>query len=99
MFRRKSAGGAKLPQLALDTQLVATSTRFFALRGVLQIEGNTVQEYSVVQRDAMRVKTLWRKRPLNPAYTGPALASDNLSYNSFSSPQARTPAPTMTGEF
>ena len=90
---------AKLPQLALDTQLVATNTRFFALRGVLQIEGNTVQEYSVVQRDAMRVKTLWRKRPLNPAYTGPALPSDNLSYSSFSSPQARTPAPTMTGDF
>jgi general secretion pathway protein K len=56
---------AKLPELALDTQQVATSSRFFALNGTLQIEGNTVQEYSVVQRDATAVKTLWRKRPLN----------------------------------
>ena len=66
---------------------------------MLQIEGNTVQEYSVVQRDAMRVKTLWRKRPLNPSYNPPDSPPDNLSYSSFSSPQARTPAPTMTGDF
>lgn len=90
---------AKLPQLVLDTQLVATSTRFFALRGVLQIEGNTVQEYSVVQRDAMSVKTLWRKRPLNPAYTAPAAPPENLSYNTFSGPPRYSPAPTMTGDF
>lgn len=90
---------AKLPQLVLDTQLVATSTRFFALRGVLQIEGNTVQEYSVVQRDAMNVKTLWRKRPLNPAYNSATNPPDKLSYNSFSGPQSRAPAPTMTGDF
>ena len=74
---------ARLPQLALDAQLVGTSTRFFALNGTLQIDGNMVQEYSVVQRDVMNVKTLWRKRPLNPAI-GQAQA---------------TPAPTMTRDF
>ncbi len=60
---------AKLPQLVLDTQLLSTSTRFFSLHGVLQIDSNTVQEYSVVQRDATKVKTLWRKRPLKPTST------------------------------
>jgi general secretion pathway protein K len=90
---------AELPLLVLDSQLVATNTRFFALRGMLQIDGNTVQEYSVVQRDAMSVKTLWRKRPLNPAYTTPSMPLDNLSNNSLSGLQARTPAPTITADF
>jgi len=59
---------AKLPDLLLDASLVGISTRFFAIRGELEIDGNKVQEYSVVQRDAAVVKTLWRKRPLNPAF-------------------------------
>ena len=74
---------AKLPQLALDPLRVDTRTRFFGLLGTLQIDGNTTQEYSVVQRDATAVKTLWRKRPLTPG-TGPAFG---------------TPAPTMTDDF
>lgn len=74
---------AKLPQLQLDAQLVDTRTRFFALRGTLQIDGNVVQEYSVVQRDATTVKTLWRKRPLTP----------------YASPAHSTPAPTMSADF
>ncbi len=74
---------AKLPQLLLDAQRVGTSTRFFSLNGTLQIDGNLVQEYSVVQRDVMNVKTLWRKRPLNPAI----------------GPVQTTPAPTMTADF
>ncbi len=94
---------AKLPLLTLDAQLVGTTSRFFALRGVLQIDDNTVQEYSVVQRDAMNVKTWWRKRPLHPAYTPSANPisnpPDKVAYNSMSGPQARTPAPTMTGDF
>ncbi len=55
---------ARLPSLALDAQRMGLSTRFFALQGALQIEGKTVQEYSVVQRDGTRVQALWRKRPL-----------------------------------
>ena len=74
---------ARLPRLAMDAQQLGLSTRFFALQGALQIEGRTVQEYSVVQRDGTRVKTLWRKRPLPVA--GPV--------------QAATPTPTMPTDF
>lgn len=74
---------AKLPKLALDPLHTGTRTRFFGLLGSLQIDGNTVQEYSVVQRDAMAVKTLWRERPLNPG----------------NGPVHHTPAPTMNVDF
>jgi len=55
---------ARLPLLSLDAQGMGVSTRFFALQGALHLDGRTVQEYSVVQRDGTRVKVLWRKRPL-----------------------------------
>ncbi|MFM6991787.1 MAG: type II secretion system minor pseudopilin GspK [Rhodoferax sp.] len=74
---------ARLPRLSLDTQQLSLSTRFFALQGALQIEGRTVREYSVVQRDGTIVKTLWRKRPL--PVVGPA--------------QTATPTPTMPSDF
>jgi general secretion pathway protein K len=74
---------ARLPRLTLDPQQLSLSTRFFALRGALQIEGRMVQEYSVVQRDGTGVKTLWRKRPLPVA----GLV------------QAATPTPTMPTDF
>ncbi len=38
------------------------ATRFFEVRGILQVEQTIVQEQSVVQRDGMEVKTLGRKR-------------------------------------
>jgi general secretion pathway protein K len=38
------------------------ATRFFEVRGILQVEQTLVQERSVVQRDGMDVKTLARKR-------------------------------------
>ena len=38
------------------------ATRFFEVRGILQVEQTLVQEQSVVQRDGMDVKTLGRKR-------------------------------------
>lgn len=41
-------------------------TRFFEVRGSLQVDATTVQEQSVVQRDGMQVKTLWRKRGVTP---------------------------------
>ena len=56
---------SKLPTLQLDANLVAIKTRFFSIRGELDIDGNRVQEYSVVQRDNNAVKTLWRKRVVN----------------------------------
>lgn len=74
---------ARLPLLVMDAQLMGLSTRFFALQGALQIEGKTVQEYSVVQRDGTRVKALWRKRPL------PLIARAEQG----------TPTPTMPTDF
>jgi general secretion pathway protein K len=44
-----------------DTQH-SVSTRFFEVRGNLQVEQTTVVEQSVVQRDGLDVKTLSRKR-------------------------------------
>lgn len=40
----------------------SVATRFFEVRGSLQIDQVTVQEQSLVQRDGMDVKTLWRRR-------------------------------------
>jgi general secretion pathway protein K len=40
----------------------SVSTRFFEVRGSLQLDQVTVQEQSLVQRDGMEVKTLRRKR-------------------------------------
>lgn len=40
----------------------SVSSRFFEVRGALQVEQTTVQEYSVVQRDGLEVKTLSRQR-------------------------------------
>jgi general secretion pathway protein K len=38
------------------------TTRFFEVRGKLQVDQTTVQEQTVVQRDGLDVKTLWRRR-------------------------------------
>ena len=54
------AAGNSAAQFQPDQHSVAS--RFFEVRGTLQVEQTTVQEYSVVQRDALEVKTLWRQR-------------------------------------
>lgn len=40
----------------------SVSSRFFEVRGTLQVEQTTVQEFSVVQREGLEVKTLSRQR-------------------------------------
>jgi len=40
----------------------SVTSRFFEVRGQLQIEQTRVQMQSVVQRDGFEVKTLWRTR-------------------------------------
>jgi general secretion pathway protein K len=40
----------------------SVSSRFFEVRGQLRLESTVVQELSVVQRDGMEVKVLWRER-------------------------------------
>ena len=44
----------------------SVATRFFEIRGSLQVDQTVVQERSVVQRDGVEVKTLWRKRGVTP---------------------------------
>lgn len=44
----------------------SVASRFFEVRGKLQVEQTTVQELSVVQRDGLDVKTLWRQRGVAP---------------------------------
>ena len=55
------AGGKADAQFNDDSRY-SVSSRFFEIRGKLQVEQTTVQEQSVVQRDGLDVKTLWRKR-------------------------------------
>lgn len=45
----------------------SVSTRFFEVRGKLQLGPTTVQEYFVLQRDGLEVKTLSRQRGFSPA--------------------------------
>ncbi len=40
----------------------SVSSRFFEVNGQLRLEQSIVQEQSVLQRDGMNVKTLWRQR-------------------------------------
>ncbi len=40
----------------------SVSSRFFEVRGQLRLEQTTVQQQSVVQRDGLEVKTLWRQQ-------------------------------------
>ena len=54
------AGGNAAAQFNEGQHGVAS--RFFEVRGVLRVEQMVVQEQSVVQRDGLTVKTLWRKR-------------------------------------
>jgi general secretion pathway protein K len=56
---------------SLDAQAVSISSRFFELRGTLQIDNHTVHETSMVQRDGLQVKTLWRKRTVGAAAGSP----------------------------
>jgi general secretion pathway protein K len=49
-----------------DAARYSVASRFFEVRGKLRVEQTTVQEQSVVQRDGLEVKTLWRQRGVVP---------------------------------
>lgn len=55
----KATGNA---QALFNAAYHSVSSRYFEIQGKLQVEQTTVQEYSVVQRDGLDVKTLWRRR-------------------------------------
>lgn len=66
------ADAAKLagrPSTAFNDKQHAVNTRFFEVRGNLQVDQTVVQERSIVQRDGMEVKTLSRQRSVLPAGT------------------------------
>lgn len=50
-----------------DPEQHSIVTRFFEVRGKLQVEQTTVQEVSVVQREGLDVRTLWRQHGVAPA--------------------------------
>ena len=58
----QAAKAAGKPGVLLDDAQHSINSRFFEIRGNLQIERTTVQEKSVVQRDGLDVKTLLRAR-------------------------------------
>ena len=49
-----------------NESLHSVSSRFFEVRGSLRLDQTTLQERSLVQRDALTVRTLWRYRMVIP---------------------------------
>jgi general secretion pathway protein K len=63
-FRTLSDVGKVVPEIAgelADTQH-GVNSRFFEVQGKLRIEQTVVEERSVVQREGLNVRTLWRER-------------------------------------
>lgn len=63
-FRTLAEVTAQLGQTAvpLDAALHSVNSRFFEVQGKLRLDQIVVEEHSVVQRDGLDVKTLWRDR-------------------------------------
>ena len=49
----------------------SVSTRFFEVRGSLRMEQTRIEERSLLQRDGIEIKTLWRERVSLPAANPP----------------------------
>jgi general secretion pathway protein K len=76
-FRNTSEATRELPQhaAAFTEGTVATSSRFFEVRGRLRLDQLIVEERSVVQRDGLDVRTLQRDRGVLDAAGGAARAA------------------------
>jgi general secretion pathway protein K len=63
-FRTLSDVGKLIPESAddLNETLHGVNSRFFEIHGRLRLDQTVVDERSVVQRDGINVKTLWRDR-------------------------------------
>jgi hypothetical protein len=68
----------------LDTEALATQTRFFEVRGTLELDGQPVHVMTLTQRDGQRVRILRRERTV-----GPSFGSDSMA----ASPSGTPPAP------
>jgi general secretion pathway protein K len=49
-----------------DAEMVAIQTRFFEVRGTLELEGQPLHEIALMQRDGQRVKIVRRQRSAHP---------------------------------
>ena len=49
-----------------DAEMVAIQTRFFEVRGTLELEGQPLHEIALMQRDGQRVKIVRRQRSARP---------------------------------
>ncbi len=72
-FRSLSDVGRIVPEAAADLNDAqhSVSTRFFEIQGRLRMEQTVVEERSVVQRDGLVVKTLWRDRGTREPHMSP----------------------------
>jgi general secretion pathway protein K len=61
------AQAAGLSAKLLDTGALGTQTRFFELRGTLELDGQPVHVMTLTQRDGQRVRILRRERTVAPA--------------------------------
>ncbi len=69
-FRNLGEAGLVVPAIAaeLSTGQHGIATRYFEVRGRLRLAQTIVQERSLVQRDGLDVKTLWRERATLPKF-------------------------------
>lgn len=74
-FRTLLDAGKVAPEIAgeLTDALHSVNSRFFEVQGRLRMEQAVVEERSVVQREGLNVRTLWRERGGNPAVKPAAL--------------------------
>ena len=63
-FRNLEEASRFVPNLpgAVSAGNHSVTTRFFEVRGRLRMEGTVIEERSLVQRDGLDVRTLWRER-------------------------------------
>jgi len=55
----------------LNDQQHSVTSQYFEVQGRLRIDQTVVEERSVVQREGLTVKTLWRDRGTQAAPTAP----------------------------
>ena len=71
-FRVLDDAGRLIPQLAgqINDGQHSIATRYFEVRGRLRLGPLVIEEHSLLQRDGMDVKTLWRERAVVGAGAG-----------------------------
>jgi general secretion pathway protein K len=67
------------PAVAFTDGSFSVASRFFEVRGQLRLEDLTVFERSLVQRDGLSVRTLWRVRGVSNDAPNPAGADAGSS--------------------